>query len=374
MKSGTQAAEYFGLNGRTVRRWIRSAKLKKDYYQWDTSTKDADLPMRYSLATQLLQKAEIKNWIIREFNLKDRSRSNLVRLIEQIRRKGVPVKEACEWLQVCRSSYYRWRDNSDAEPNDPLVAQIRDFQEAHSYAYGAKRMAVYLSRKNKKAVNHKKIARLMRLHGLNSRVRRMKIMRASERTVVSKEPRYNVLRRDFESRTPFEKMVTDMTFVPVVEGWLVLSAIKDLCSKKIVSYAFGASATIELALETLHGLPKEIEKVSDRLLHSDQGSCYTSLTYRETVSAMGMSCSFSRKGNCLDNAPMESFFGHLKSETIYRLTPSERLGLTREKAREIIARYITWYNRERIQRSLGYKSPEEVILSYAALRRCSRRA
>lgn len=122
---------------------------------------------------------------------------------------------------------------------------------------------------------------------------------------------------------------------------MVLSAIKDLCSKKIVSYAFGASPTIELSLETLNGLPKEIERVSDRLLQSDQGSCYTSLTYRETVSAMGMSCSFSRKGNCLDNAPMESFFGHLKSETIYRLTPSERLSLTREKVQEIIARYIT---------------------------------
>ena len=85
------------------------------------------------------------------------------------------------------------------------------------------------------------------------------------------------------------------------------------------------------------------------------------------VKAIGIRVSYSRKGNCLDNASIESFFGHMKSETFYRLNPSERLGLTREKAKKIVEAYIRWYNEERIQHSLGYRSPEEVILSFDAL-------
>lgn len=165
----------------------------------------------------------------------------------------------------------------------------------------------------------------------------------------------NLLKRDFQSDVPYTKMVTDMTFIPLREGWLVLSAIKDLFSHKIVGAAFRAAATIDLALKTLKGLPNSIGTIGKTaVIHSGQGSCYTSEKYREDR-GVGFCCSFSRKGNCLDNASIESFFGHLKSETYYRLSPVERSRLKRVDAERIVKSYIKWYNEERIQKSPGYK-------------------
>lgn len=326
--------------------------------------------MRFSLKTELSHKAAIKNWVVREFDLKNRSRSNLVRLVDEINAQGVPVKEACQWLQICRSSYYRWKQGLAESSEDPAVEQIRAFQEAHNYAYGAKRMAVYLSRLNSTAVNHKRVARLMKLHGLNSRVRpKRRYFLATGSEPVHAGLLKDLLQRNFKSEGLLEKMVTDMTFIPVIEGWLVLSAIKDLYSRKVVSYAFGASATIDLAMETLRGLsPQDLQGASAPLLHSDRGSCYTSEVYREAVSGMGISCSYSRPGNCHDNACIESFFGHLKSETFYSLSPAERFRLTRDEAKKIIANYIEWYNVGRLQKSIGYRSPSDFISSSGALR------
>lgn len=343
-------------------------RLSAVYHHEESSVEETDLIMRYSADSQVLHRMVIKHWVIREFSLEDRSRRNWVRLIEEIRSKGVPVREACEWPEVSRSSYFRRRSIQEIDDEDSLVSQIREFQQAHNYAYGAKRMAMYLSQKNNKAINHKRIARLMKIHGLNSKVRPRRYFQHSTTISRSKEHVENLPERNFKSNKPFEKWVTDMTYIPVVEGWLVLSAIKDLCSHKIVAAAFGNSATIEWARETIQQLPKVNSfSAMQSLLHSDQGSCYSSEQYRMAVKAIGIRVSYPRKGNCLDNASIESFFGHMKSETFYRLNPSERLGLTREKAKKIVEAYIRWYNEERIQHSLGYRSPEEVILSFDAL-------
>ena len=369
IKSGIQLAKFFGLHPRQVQRWIRQERVRKDCYDESISSEDMDKVMRLSLSSQLSQKTAIKNWVVREFDLKDRSRSNLVRLVKEINEQGVPINEACQWLHICRSSYYRWKKKNPDGTEDLIVGQIRNFQEKHYYAYGSKRMAVYLSRLNKQAINHKRVARLMKLHGLNSRVRPKRCFKAYESTGKCLAPLRNLLKRDFQSDVPYTKMVTDMTFIPVREGWLVLSAIKDLFSHKIVGAAFGAAATIDLALETLKGLPNSIGAIGKTaVIHSDQGSCYTSEKYREAAGERGFCCSFSRKGNCLDNASIESFFGHLKSETYYRLSPVERSRLKRVDAQRMVESYIKWYNEERVQKSLGYQSPSEVILSYEALR------
>lgn len=117
-----------------------------------------------------------------------------------------------------------------------MVIQMTELQKRRNFSYGAKRMAVYLSKINGFAVNHKKVARLMRLHGLNSRVRPKRRCSAKlDATDQTREPLVNLLNRDFSSTSPMKKLVTDMTFIPVVEGWLVLSTVKDLFNHKIVA-------------------------------------------------------------------------------------------------------------------------------------------
>ena len=201
----------------------------------------------------------------------------------------------------------------------------------------------------------------MRLHGLNSRVRPKRRCSAElDATDQTKEPLVNLLNRDFSFTSPMKKLVTDMTFILVVEGWLVLSTVKDLFNHKIVAWETAPSATLQLALNTIKKLVSDSGKLPENsVIHSDRGGTYTSETYIKAVKNIGARPSYSRSGRCLDNASMESFYGHMKSETFYRMNPRDRIHLTRETAREIIADYVRWYNTERIQRSLGYLSPEQ---------------
>ncbi len=304
----------------------------------------------------------IKEWITNNFNLKGHSESNIVSIIESLKGKGVPIKEVCSWLGIHRSTFYRKRQKQlRTEENDPLIAQITEFQKRRNFAYGAKRMAVYLSKLNGFAINRKRVARLMRLHGLNSRVRpKLRIHFKTEMPEPVQEPLLNELKRDFSSSGPMTKLVTDMTFVPLREGWLVLSTIKDLFNHKIVARETDSSATLQLASSTLNKLPtKEGLLPLDCVIHSDRGGTYTRVSYMKAVRKLGARPSYSRRGNCLDNASMETFYGHMNSETFRRMQPHERIELTRAKAQEIIADNIMWYNTERIQRSLGYVSPED---------------
>ena len=332
--SAKQAAEFYGLEPRTVQRWVKSELQKdRDRAIVRENISDGGVPMRYSASAVLAYTMAIKEWILKNFNLKDHSDENLVSIIGSLTKKGVPIKEACSWLGINRSTFYRKR----------------------------KRMAVYLSKINGFAVNHKKVARLMRLHGLNSRVRPKRRCSAKLNvTDQTKEPLVNLLNRDFSSTSPMKKLVTDMTFIPVVEGWLVLSTVKDLFNHKIVAWETAPSATLQLALNTIKKLVSDSGKLPENsVIHSDRGGTYTSETYIKAVKNIGARPSYSRSGRCLDNASMESFYGHMKSETFYRMNPRDRIHLTRETAREIIADYVRWYNTERIQRSLGYLSPEQ---------------
>lgn len=134
IKSGIQLAKFFGQHPRQVQPWIRQERLRKDCYDESISSEDMDKVIRFSLSSQLSQKTAIKNWVVREYDLKDRSRSNLVRLVKEINKQGVPINEACQWLHICRSSYYRWKKRNPDGTEDLIVGQIRNFQEKHYYA------------------------------------------------------------------------------------------------------------------------------------------------------------------------------------------------------------------------------------------------
>ena len=147
--------------------------------------------------------------------------------------------------------------------------------------------------------------------------------------------------------------LTDITYVRTDEGWLYLAGVKDVFTQEIVGYAMSKRMTHELTLEALNRAVRYARPEPGLLHHSDRGSQYCASRYRERLDALGMQVSMSRRGNCYDNAPMESFWGSLKNELLY-----QRRFATRAQARAAITEWIeVFYNRQRLHSALGYQSP-----------------
>ena len=165
----------------------------------------------------------------------------------------------------------------------------------------------------------------------------------------------NILRREFTVEEPDKVWVSDITYIPTDEGWLYLAGVLDLCSKTAVGWSMRESLERELVIDALTMAYRRRRPGEGLIHHSDRGSQYASEDYRKLLDSYGMQTSMSRKGDCWDNAPMESFFGTLKKELVHH-----RRYRTREEARREIFEYIeVFYNRERLHSSLGYLSPAD---------------
>lgn len=166
----------------------------------------------------------------------------------------------------------------------------------------------------------------------------------------------NILNRDFKADTINQKWCTDITYIHVLkEGWTYLASVMDLCSRKIVGYAYGTSMTAELAVEAVQNACLNVQDTTGIILHSDLGSQYTSQAFESYLSDKGMIHSFSRKGNPYDNACIESFHSVLKKEEIYLHTYKDSA-----EARKAIFEYIeSWYNRRRIHSAINYMTPQQ---------------
>ncbi len=164
----------------------------------------------------------------------------------------------------------------------------------------------------------------------------------------------NILNRDFESSEPNRKWVSDITYIATGEGWLYLAAIMDLASRSIVGWATSANIDTALVKKALDRAVANRKPPVGLILHTDRGSQYAGYEYRKALWRNGIICSMSRKGNCWDNAPMESFFGTSKKECVHR---GEHR--THDEARTDLFRHIEmFYNRKRLHSGLGYKAPE----------------
>lgn len=197
------------------------------------------------------------------------------------------------------------------------------------------------------------VARLMRLHGMRSTT-----VRKFRHTTDSNHGRAvaeNVLEQDFQASRPNEKWVADITYLETAEGWLYLAAVEDLYSRKVVGWSAKERLTSDLVTDAL-GMALSRQLPGKPLVaHSDRGSQYASAAYQELLASAGITCSMSRRGNCWDNAPMESFFATLKKELVY-----QRRYATRSAARQSVFEYIeVFYNRERRHSALGYVSPNQ---------------
>lgn len=266
-----------------------------------------------------------------------------------------PVTLQCIVLKVSRAGYYQWRTRDVPKrerENDALLRCCRELYAEHKGRYGSPRITIALQREGYRC-SHNRIARLMREAGLAARVKR-KYCRTtvSDHRIASP----NLLDRQFTVALPDRVLTCDITYVPTNEGWLYVATVLDLCTRKIIGLAMRSDMTTQLVSEALQQAITRRGLTQGILLHSDRGVQYSSDAYRSIIARHGFRQSMSRKGDCWDNAPMESFFKTMKAELIY---PQKQYH-TRQEAERSIFEYIeVYYNRQRMHSALNYQSPEQ---------------
>ncbi len=259
----------------------------------------------------------------------------------------------CRVLLVSRSGFYTWlkRPVSPREQRRVLVGEaVETAYRQFKKRYGAPRLTVELNEQGIGcSLNH--VAALLKERGL--RARNGKGFRYWPRTEAMTNVNNNLLRRDFTAKAPNHKWVSDITYIKVGRIWLYLAAVMDLYSRRIVGWALDTHMRESLVLDALEMAVSQRDLAKGALLHSDRGVQYRGNEYQGALKAYGLKCSMSRKGNCWDNAVMESFFSRLKVELIYAENYK-----TVEEARSGIFEYIElFYNRTRRHSALGYISP-----------------
>jgi putative transposase len=265
-----------------------------------------------------------------------------------------PIKSLCLVLEVSRSGYYRWSNAVElprAQQTKRLNLLIEQANAKSRQTYGSPRITAAL-RAGGETVGRNRIARLMRSAGLQGRQKR----RYRVRTTDSRHDQPiapNRLAEAPEPTQPNQIWVTDMTYIETGEGWLYLAGVLDLYSRRLVGWSMGSSMETSLPLAALTMAVRQRRPVGQVLHHSDRGCQYASTSYRQSLAHYNCIASMSRKGNCYDNAAMESFWSTLKHELVYR-----RKFITRAEATTAIFDYIEgFYNRTRLHSALGFKSP-----------------
>jgi putative transposase len=261
----------------------------------------------------------------------------------------------CRVLGVSRSGYYAWRNRPPSETErrrGELTERVREIHRDVQQRYGSPRMhAELVARGHTCCVNW--VAKLMREAGISAKSKR-RFVRTTDSNH-SLPVADNVLDRQFDPTGPNAVWVADVTYIPTREGWVYLSVVEDLFSRRVVGWSMDATMTSRLVVDAL-GMAVSSRRPGEGVLaHSDRGSQYASEHYQRVLAGDGIVCSMSRRGNCWDNAPMESFFASLKKELVHREDYA-----TREKAKASIFEYIeVFYNRVRRHSSLGYVAPAE---------------
>jgi len=233
-----------------------------------------------------------------------------------------------------------------------LKQKIMQIYSNSRKTYGSPRIYQQLLREGY-SVGKKRVERLMQEMGIQALAKRK--YKATTDSKHSKPVAQNHLNRDFRADRPNQAWVADITYIYTQEGWLYLATIMDLYSRKIIGWSLRNRLTKELVMAALDMALKQRKPSSSLLLHSDRGSQYASELYQTLLERNGILCSMSGKGNCWDNAVMESFYRTLKIELIYQRNYETRI----EAQRDIFEYIEIFYNRERLHSSLGYYSPEE---------------
>ena len=283
------------------------------------------------------------------------------RFIED-RRADYPVRVMCRALEVSPAGYYAWRSRPESPrcvANRELVEGIKRAHRDSHGRYGSPRIHAELKARGHSA-SRGRIERQMRSHGIRAIMAKPRRCRTTDSghgfPIAS-----NLLGRNFRAAARNKIWLADITYIETSQGWLYLAAILDLYSRRIVGWAMGDHLRAELPLAALRMAIKEQRPATGLIHHSDRGVQYASAEYRQVMQTAGFRASMSRRANCYDNAPMESFFHTLKTELVHL-----RQFETRNEAERDIFAYIEgFYNQTRRHSAIGYVSPIEMELKSA---------
>ena len=266
-----------------------------------------------------------------------------------------PIRLMCRALTVSPAGYYAWRSRPEshrAVSTRTLLSAIRVIHRESRETYGSPSIWDALIKRGHGVGEHR-IARLMRVEGI--RAKTVKKWRATTQSNHRLPMAENTLNRQFTVDHPNRVWAGDLTYIWTAEGWLYLAVVLDLYSRTVIGWAMGHRLTVDLAEHALTMALANRKPTAGLLHHSDRGSQYAATSYQQLLTTHGITTSMSRRGNCWDNACVESFFGTLKRELVYH-----RHYATREEAKQDIFEYIeVFYNRRRRHSTLGYDSPAE---------------
>lgn len=282
---------------------------------------------------------------------------------ETLNKEGnaLSVSMLCDIAGVSRSGYYRWV-NAETKRDEKEEQDRADFEiilEAYThrgYDKGARGIYMTLLHQNPPIVmNVKKIRRLMKKYGLICGIRKANPYRRMAKAIKTNNVADNLVKREFTSYGPRAVLLTDITYIPYNGVFCYLSTILDAFTKQILSYVLSESLEVDFVLETVNQMVEKhgVSLKTETMIHSDQGCHYTSCSFIQLIKDKGLRQSMSRKGNCWDNAPQESFFGHMKDEIDLSWCT------TFIQVKSIIDDWVDYYNNERYQWQLAKLSPNE---------------
>ena len=262
---------------------------------------------------------------------------------------------------VSRSGYYRWinaveQRQKQEEKDLADFAKIKEAYDFRGYAKGYRGIRMRLLRMGIR-MNHKKIQRLMHKYGLFCPIRQANPYRRMAKNLRTSSIAENHVNREFRSHGPRKILLTDITYIRLKDSFVYLSVIKDAFTMQVLSYQLSESLEVDFVLETVKKLLRNhlCSLNATTIIHSDQGCHYTSIAFRQLLKDSHLRQSMSRRGNCWDNAPQESFFGHMKDE----LRPYIREWKTFDDVKQRISDWMEYYNNERYQTILKWMSPNE---------------
>lgn len=270
-----------------------------------------------------------------------------------------PITYMCNVFDLHRQAFYKWEKKGKPIANNFNIEDAKLISGEHyrlERKYGVERLTQEIRQHLGILFNHKKVRRYLRVLGLScvARVRKPKMNKKDEKKGSHLQMAPNLLDNNFTSERPHHKLSTDVSYIACTDGWLHLSAVKDLFNKQIISYSMSNRNDVDLVIKSIQRVPK-----GNGIIHSDQGSQYFSLRYTNILQKKGYVKSMSRKGACWENSPIENWFSQLKQEHLYPLGK-----ITRKQARKEIKKYVQWYNTERIQKGLKWLSPINFALQY----------
>ena len=279
----------------------------------------------------------------------------------ETQRSTFPLPVLCDALSVSQSGFRAWLSGGTRERKRLTDAQalvlIRTIHQEVQQAYGSRRIHAELRGRGYR-IGLTRIERLMRDHGIRARHKRR--YKATTDSRHSLPVAANVLDRHFAPDAPNRVWTGDITYIATAEGWLYLAVVIDLFNREVIGWSIKPRMTTDLVLNALSMAWLRRRPAPGGLFHSDRGSQYASQAYQDCLSRYGMTASMSRKGNCWDNAPTESFFNSLKNERVHGVSYATRA----EAASDLFQHIAVFYNRRRRHSRLGYLSPTAFLQNW----------